>query len=124
MGMQESNTSFRLHAFILHVLSATTRRPTVERLLAMLNRSALVESVRVLAAVTESDVHIASLKQSGVIAADWNVHPRNVAVALSHMNVWKLVARRNIAFALVLEDDVVLRPRCLDGIQAVLELKE
>lgn len=49
-----------------------------------------------------------------------NPHPRNLAVALSHMRFYDQMVQRNMSQALILEDDVVLNPNLMRDLRKLL----
>ena len=64
------------------------------------------------------------LYQSGVMPRSYVPHPRNLAVALSHMRLYDQILQQNISQALILEDDVLLTPHLMTKLRKLLSPRE
>jgi GR25 family glycosyltransferase involved in LPS biosynthesis len=98
----------KVTCFIIHLASATGRRPIVERL----QRETAFEPVIIgavdKAALTDADIKAVYIRELLAPRYPFELGKGEIACFLSHRSVWRQIAEGRGDFALVLEDDVEL----------------
>lgn len=99
-----------MHSFIIHMSSAAARRPNVDRLLAQLPGSEVVEAARGADQTARpGDMHIPRYP--------FAMGAGEIGCFLSHRACWQAIVDRDLPGALIAEDDLQLDPAWLAAFQ-------
>jgi glycosyl transferase family 25 len=115
LSMKATNSIRRtaIKIFILNLDRTTQRRKTMLDRLANLGLEA-----EILSAVDGSLLDAADLPPG----TEPGLSPGEIGCYLSHVNSWKTVIQRRLSYAIVLEDDVIIRPNLMNLVEEITAL--